>query len=791
VVFENGNNLRVQAIEHLGEAESATTCRIPGFMEAYLRPLFARGIGPFRWVVPVRRRRRARPGRPGDSPAELSPAPRSRAGSSWPARHDPRPGAARALVLAGPRASAPRSRSRPTTLVADGRWISAPVLFSRDHLDSAGMTHPRIGTEAMRDGSDGVTDWPLLDAMALAASGGADLVAIHSGGRWVRGLDAVAGVSVVADGPRPTAVRLRRALDGDTGLGVMRHASAGYETAPASPPKTPRPCGSRGCTRSPSLRHLAHRSRASHASLSPTPRTTPIRFLGEHLMRDLTSDDARRGVIGGGVFACGGGGWQHHGELMGHIATSMGVPQLASVDELPEDAWVATVTAIGAPASPTWEIRPVDYVHALQALMEHSEHPIAAVMTAQNGYSTTHNGWIQSAVLGVKVLDAAGDVRAHPTGKLGSLGLTTRPGYVSTQVVSGGNRALHGHFLSVNRGTVSTCDDVLRDISVRTGGFIASARNVVELSWVKGARGAGLDLAGPGPRRRHGTSGRRRPRTRRGRGRSRDPAAGRDDPRPGPTAPRGPLETRGGWDRGTFRIGDHTVPYLNEYMAIDRGTERVATYPDTIVILDKATGEGLAVKDAARGGQDVALLVSPAGRLPVSGSSIDRAGLAECEAIMGIDFLTPSQSRPAPRHRPLHPRPMSDTLPDVRAVPSPGRHGSPRPRHRGRRRRRYPALPRPPGDHLGPRCVRAPLPHDRRRHERPPARRRDRRGADHHRRRRCRHRSRVGARRPDADPGSARRRPGCRGRHRAVRRPRLRGQPGGWGHCATTRSPPS
>lgn len=194
-------------------------------------------------------------------------------------------------------------------------------------------------------------------------------------------------------------------------------------------------------------------------------------------MRELTSDDARHAVLGGGVFACGGGGWRRHGELMGMMATSMGRPVLATADELPADSWVATVAAIGAPASKNWEIQPVDYVHALQTLIEVCEHPIAAVITGQNGYSTTVNGWIQSAVLGVKVLDAAGDVRAHPTGKLGSLGLTSRPGYRTTQVVSGGNRALHGHFLSVNEGSVATCDDVLRDISVRTGGFIASARN--------------------------------------------------------------------------------------------------------------------------------------------------------------------------------------------------------------------------------------------------------------------------------------------------------------------------
>lgn len=352
-------------------------------------------------------------------------------------------------------------------------------------------------------------------------------------------------------------------------------------------------------------------------------------------MRELTPDDARYAVLGGGVLACGGGGWKHHGELMGHLATELNKPLLAQVDELPEDSYVATVTAIGAPAAKNWEIRPVDYVHALQELIKVADVPIAAVMTAQNGYSTTLNGWIQSSVLGVKVLDTAGDVRAHPTGKLGGLGLGEREGYESIQVVSGGNRALHGHFLSVNKGNLNTVDDVLRDISVRTGGFIASARNPVELQWVKdnGAHGSislALDL-----------------------GREMEAAQPQGGDavveavahRLGATVvDQGPLGlevatvTKGGWDHGTFRVGDHTVPYLNEFMAVDNDGGRVATYPDTIVIIDKSTGEALAVKDA-RAGMDVALLVSKAGILPVSSSSIDRVGIKECEQIMGIDFL--------------------------------------------------------------------------------------------------------------------------------------------------------
>ncbi|RXW31222.1 urocanate hydratase [Propioniciclava flava] len=231
VVFENGNNLRVQAIEHLSEAASAQVNRIPGFMEAYLRPLFARGIGPFRWVclsgssqdqrvlddlaIEMFGQRRREVARWIDVARTQIPPQGLPARSCWLGH-----GERSAFALA------------VNALVAD-HTLEAPVLFSRDHLDSASMTHPRIGTEGMRDGSDGVTDFPLLDAMALAATG-ADLVAVHSGGGGYAGWMQSAGVSIVADGRPETAVRLRRSLDADTGLGVLRHASAGYEEASAS-----------------------------------------------------------------------------------------------------------------------------------------------------------------------------------------------------------------------------------------------------------------------------------------------------------------------------------------------------------------------------------------------------------------------------------------------------------------------------------------------------------------------------------------------------------------------------
>ncbi|MFF2299611.1 urocanate hydratase [Arthrobacter sp. NPDC058127] len=239
VVFENGNNLRVQAIAALDDVNPGNPTRegteqrilsIPGFMEAYLRPLFARGIGPFRWV--------ALSGDPKDldridhEVAGMFPdRPEIAEWTELARKHVAQQGLpARSCWLGHGERSA--LAVRVNELVACGE-LSAPVLFSRDHLDSASMTHPRIGTEGMRDGSDGVTDWPLLDAMVLA-SAGADLVAIHSGGGGYAGWMQSVGVSIVADGRTETARRLVLALDGDSGLGVLRHAIAGYEEARSS-----------------------------------------------------------------------------------------------------------------------------------------------------------------------------------------------------------------------------------------------------------------------------------------------------------------------------------------------------------------------------------------------------------------------------------------------------------------------------------------------------------------------------------------------------------------------------
>jgi DUF917 family protein len=362
------------------------------------------------------------------------------------------------------------------------------------------------------------------------------------------------------------------------------------------------------------------------------------------MIRELNHSDAVDGIWGGSVLACGGGGWVSHGELMAETATrGPGVPILCSVDEIPDDALVVTVTAIGAPGAPDWEIQPIDYVNALKLVMERAAGPIVAVLTAQNGASTTINGWYQSATLGVKVLDAAGDVRAHPTGKLGGMGLTDRAGYTTVQAVAGGNRKLHGELRLVTEGTIVTTSNVLRDVSVRVGGFIAAARNPVEAAWVKkhaaiGAITYALDLGramrkaeAKGPQAMIDAACAQTGGTILGKG---------------PVRITTPMRTEGGFDHGSFSIDGLTLRYLNEYMTVDRGNKRLATYPDVITTLSPKTGRPVTIS-AINEGEEIEVFHVHRKDLPLSSSTHDRIALAEVEQIMGVELIKPVEEKMA------------------------------------------------------------------------------------------------------------------------------------------------
>jgi urocanate hydratase len=223
ITFDYGNNLRGRALE----AGFTKAFEFPGFVPAYIRPLFCEGKGPFRWV--------ALSGDPKDIEVTdrllLNLFPENKGLRRW-------------LTMAGERISFQGLPARIcwlgqgerrkaalafNELVRSGR-VSAPIVIGRDHLDTGSVASPNRETEGMLDGSDAVADWPILNALVNAA-GGASWVSLHHGGGVGMGYSIHSGMVIVADGTETANERLSRVLHNDPGVGVIRHRDAGYSVA--------------------------------------------------------------------------------------------------------------------------------------------------------------------------------------------------------------------------------------------------------------------------------------------------------------------------------------------------------------------------------------------------------------------------------------------------------------------------------------------------------------------------------------------------------------------------------
>ena len=190
--------------------------------------LFCRGIGPFRWVALSRRSRGHLQDRPAREGADPRRSRTSTAGSTWRATASPSRACPRAS--AGSASASATASASPSTRWSRNGEVSAPIVIGRDHLDSGSVASPNRETESMQDGSDAVSDWPLLNALLNTASG-ATWVSLHHGGGVGMGYSQHAGMVIVADGTDDAARRLERVLWNDPATGVMRHADAGYDDA--------------------------------------------------------------------------------------------------------------------------------------------------------------------------------------------------------------------------------------------------------------------------------------------------------------------------------------------------------------------------------------------------------------------------------------------------------------------------------------------------------------------------------------------------------------------------------
>jgi urocanate hydratase len=223
IVFDYGNNLRAQAYQ----AGVEDAFRYPGFVPAYIRPLFCEGKGPFRWA--------ALSGDPEDiyktDEAIVKEFPDDPSLERWIglAREKVKFQGLPARICWLGYGQRARAGKLFNDLVARKK-LKAPIVIGRDHLDSGSVASPYRETEAMKDGSDAIADWPILNAL-LNTAAGATWVSVHHGGGVGIGYSIHAGMVVVADGTKKAEKRLLRVLTTDPGTGVMRHTDAGYEKA--------------------------------------------------------------------------------------------------------------------------------------------------------------------------------------------------------------------------------------------------------------------------------------------------------------------------------------------------------------------------------------------------------------------------------------------------------------------------------------------------------------------------------------------------------------------------------
>ncbi|SFV09351.1 DUF917 domain-containing protein [Alicyclobacillus macrosporangiidus] len=350
-------------------------------------------------------------------------------------------------------------------------------------------------------------------------------------------------------------------------------------------------------------------------------------------MRELTVQDVEYAVTGGALLGGGGGGWPHEGRAIGRLATELGNPTLATLDEFDDDDLLVTVALVGAPAAKEKYVKPVHYVRAIEMLESRLDRPVAGIITNENGPGTTVNGWLQSAMLGVPVVDAPCNGRAHPTGVMGSIGLHKLQGYTSVQAAVGG--AGEQKLEMVVSGSLTVVSGIIREMSVRAGGLVAVARNPVTVRYAREhcAVGGITQTIELGKRMAEA-----------------QPAGGQAVMDAALTFLGGDvvhtgvvdfvnLETKGGFDVGTVRIGNVELTFWNEYMTLEQGGRRLATFPDLIMTIDQHTGQPVITAEIAVG-REVAVVRVPKQQLKLGAGMQDPELFRAVETTIGKSVIS-------------------------------------------------------------------------------------------------------------------------------------------------------
>lgn len=349
--------------------------------------------------------------------------------------------------------------------------------------------------------------------------------------------------------------------------------------------------------------------------------------------RKLTQEDVKAAVLGGALLGGGGGGWMDSGHTMGNLALEVGSPSLITLDELADDDLLVTVALVGAPAAQDRYLEPVHYVRAIQQLQAHLGRKISGILTNENGAGTTVNGWFQSALLDIPIVDAPCNGRAHPTGVMGSAGLDQVEGYVSVQSAVGGRAERYVETLV--SGALATCSSVIRKVSVEAGGLVAVARNPITVQYAREhcAVGAIEQAIRLGHRMLSQWE----------RGGAAVIEAAMDE-LGGTIITEGTvdaveLRTEGGFDVGFVQVNSYEMTFWNEYMTLEHGGQRLGTFPDLIMTLDAATGRPLVTAEIVTG-QHVVVVNVPRERLLLGAGMRDPRLFVPVEEIVNKPILS-------------------------------------------------------------------------------------------------------------------------------------------------------
>lgn len=337
---------------------------------------------------------------------------------------------------------------------------------------------------------------------------------------------------------------------------------------------------------------------------------------------DVTAEWVEHVAVGGAVLGGGGGGSLDEGIEFGELAVEYGSPTIRSVFELDPSDVVLTVSGVGAPAATDSHVDPADYVRAVELVVDQLEAAgttVGALMTNEMGGFATVNGLLQSAVTGLPVVDAACNGRAHPTGPMGSIGLSQDES--SLQAGVGGEPGTDDRHEVVVEAQLESAASTIRRTAEAAGGLVAVARNPVSAEYAKANAAVGVYKQAE-------AVGRAVQSASDGKNAAKDTA----DVLDGEVAVTGTvesreLETTGGFDVGTAVVDGHEMTLWNEYMTLERDGDRLATFPDLITTLDNETGEPVSTAELSEG-QSVAVVVAPASSLSL-GAGMRRQELFE------------------------------------------------------------------------------------------------------------------------------------------------------------------